>query len=38
MHVGEKIPYFELTDLEGRKWTPRDLDGRRAVVFCFATW
>jgi peroxiredoxin len=36
--VGRPVPYFELPDLLGEPWTPRDLLGRPVVLFCFATW
>ena len=32
------MPVFELTDLEGRKWTPADLKGKVAFINLWATW
>jgi thiol-disulfide isomerase/thioredoxin len=32
------LPAFELTDLEGRKWTPADLKGKVAFINLWATW
>jgi thiol-disulfide isomerase/thioredoxin len=36
--VGRPLPAFSLPDLAGRTWTPRDLDGRVAVLTTWATW
>jgi len=36
--VGEALPGFALSDLEGRRWSAEDLRGAPTVVFCFATW
>jgi hypothetical protein len=36
--IGDPLPEFALPDLEGHIWTGADLLGRRAVIFCFATW
>ena len=36
--IGEPMPDFRLPDLDGREWSAADLRGRRAVLFCFATW
>jgi peroxiredoxin len=33
-----RFPDFDLPDLDGRRLTAADLAGRRAVVFCFASW
>ena len=35
---GAPFPAFELESLDGRRWTERDLRGRRTVAFCFASW
>jgi peroxiredoxin len=35
---GRPFPPFELESLDGRRFDQRDLRGRRAVVFCFASW
>lgn len=32
------MPAFELTDLDGRKWTPADLKGKVAFINLWATW
>lgn len=32
------LPEFDLTDLEGRKWTPADLKGKVAFINFWATW
>jgi thiol-disulfide isomerase/thioredoxin len=32
------LPEFELTDLEGRKWTHADLKGKVAFINFWATW
>ncbi len=32
------LPAFELTDLEGRKWSPADLKGKVAFINLWATW
>lgn len=32
------LPEFELTDLEGRKWTHADLKGKVALINFWATW
>jgi len=36
--VGEQVPAFELTDLDGRVWTAADFSGQPTVLFCFASW
>lgn len=36
--VEERFPEFALPDLDGRMWRLDELRGRRAVVFCFASW
>lgn len=36
--VGRALEHFELPDLGGRIWSPADLVGKPAVLFCFATW
>jgi cytochrome oxidase Cu insertion factor (SCO1/SenC/PrrC family) len=35
---GRPFPSFELESLDGRRFTERHLKGRRAIVFCFASW
>ena len=32
------LPDFELSDLQGRKWTPADLKGKVAFINFWATW
>lgn len=32
------LPEFELSDLQGRKWTPADLKGKVAFINFWATW
>lgn len=36
--VGRKLGGFELRDVDGELWSPERLQGRRAILFCFATW
>jgi hypothetical protein len=36
--TGRPFPAFELESLEGERWDERALRGRRAVIFCFASW
>jgi peroxiredoxin len=33
-----RFPEFALPDTAGRTWRQADLRGKRAVVFCFASW
>jgi len=35
---GRPFPPFALDSLDGERWTERALHGRRAVIFCFASW
>jgi hypothetical protein len=35
---GRPFPSFALESLDGRRFTEQHLKGRRAVVFCFASW
>jgi peroxiredoxin len=36
--TGTAFPAFTLDALDGSRWDERALRGRRAVVFCFASW
>jgi hypothetical protein len=36
--VGKALEHFALPDLRGKIWSPVDLVGKPAVLFCFATW
>lgn len=35
---GREAPTFTLTDLDGRTWSPSDLEGRPVVLNFWATW
>ncbi|MEA2229426.1 MAG: hypothetical protein QOF04_3056 [Solirubrobacteraceae bacterium] len=35
---GRRFPPFSLVSLDGGRWDDQRLLGRRAVVFCFASW
>jgi peroxiredoxin len=35
---GDRLPDLGLATLDGGTWTPAALSGRRAVLFCFASW
>jgi hypothetical protein len=36
--TGRRVPPFALPALDGERWDERALGGRRAVIFCFASW
>ena len=36
--VGRPFPQFALDSIDGKRWDERALRGRRAVIFCFASW
>lgn len=36
--TGRPFPAFSLEALDGEQWDERALRGRRAVIFCFASW
>jgi hypothetical protein len=36
--VGDPLPDFALSDLDGRAWTGAGLRGSPFVLFCFASW
>jgi hypothetical protein len=36
--TGRPFPPFALDALDGSRWDERALRGRRAVIFCFASW
>jgi hypothetical protein len=36
--TGRPFPPFALDSLDGERFDERALGGRRAVIFCFASW
>jgi hypothetical protein len=36
--TGRPFPRFALDSLDGERWDERALRGRKAVIFCFASW
>ena len=36
--TGRPFPAFALDALDGERWDDRALHGRRAGIFCFASW
>jgi len=36
--LGDTLPDFELTDLDGNRWRNEDLTGRASVLFYFSSW
>ncbi|MBI4496889.1 MAG: redoxin domain-containing protein [Chloroflexi bacterium] len=38
VEVGQIVPDFMLTDLDGREWTLSALRGRKVVLFAWASW
>jgi thiol-disulfide isomerase/thioredoxin len=36
--IGKRLPPFNLAGLDGRAWTPADLDGKIVVMNVWATW